>query len=86
MDYSDMKLPLLDAPLPVSKDGPDGKALDALQQAYMAALSMPHSGVRVRNQAALIALRDAIAEETGYSAQEVQDSFESMELQLRMAA
>ena len=61
-------------------------ALFALQQAYLTALQMPHSGVRARQQAVLCALRDAIVAETGIEAQEVQESFESMALQIRLAS
>lgn len=62
------------------------KALEVLLQAYVLLLQMPHGGVRARNQAVLCALRDAIVAETGHEPQEVQDSFESIALQLRMAA
>lgn len=62
-------------------------ALEALKQAYMAALRMPGtSATRIRQQRVLCALRDAIAEETGETAQTVQESFETMELKLRLAA
>lgn len=80
--------------MPVNNASTDGKAtmnnerkaLVALQQAYILLLQMPHGGVRARNQETLCALRDAIVKETGIEAQEVQDSFESIALQLRMAA
>lgn len=62
------------------------KALEVLQQAYMLLLQMPYGGVRARQQGTLCALRDAIAAETGHSSQEVQDSFESMSLKVRLAA
>lgn len=62
------------------------QALEVLKQAYMLLLQMPHGKVRARNQEALCALLHAIAKETGHEAQEVQDSFESMALQIRMAA
>jgi hypothetical protein len=61
-------------------------ALEALQRAYMEALQMPHGAVRLRHQGLLCAMRDAIALETGEDAQTVQDSFESMALQVRLAA
>ena len=61
-------------------------ALEALQRVYIAALQIPHGGVRARNQSVLCALRDAIVAETGVNAQTVQDAHESMALQLRLAA
>lgn len=63
------------------------RALEQLMQAYLAALKMPHDSVcRVRHQNVLCVLRDAIADELGHSQQEVQESFEAMELKLRIAA
>ncbi len=70
----------------LDRDRKERDALEALQRAYMALLQMPHGGVRARNQGVLVALREAIAAETGVDAQEVQDSFESMALQIRIAA
>jgi hypothetical protein len=61
------------------------KELEILKRAYIVLLQMPHGALRARNQYILCALRDAIAKETGIDAQTVQDSFESMALQLRMA-
>jgi hypothetical protein len=62
------------------------KAFNALYQAYLLLLKMPDSGVRVRNQSALCALRDAIASETGMTAEEVQNEAESTALEQRLAA
>lgn len=57
-----------------------------LQKAYADLLQMPHGGVRARNQAVFCALRDAIAAECKQDAQTVQESFESMALEIRLAA
>lgn len=75
-----------DTELCVGPNPREQAALEALQQAYIEALKMPDSGVRIRNQAVLCTLRDAIAAETGEDAQTVQESFESMALQVRLAA
>lgn len=61
-------------------------ALETLKQAYLVLLSMPHSGLRARNQGVFCALRDAIASETGRTAQDVQDTMESLALELRLVA
>jgi hypothetical protein len=59
------------------------KELEILKKGYIVLLQMPHGALRARNQHLLCALRDAIAKETGTDAQTVQDTFESMALQLR---
>lgn len=51
-------------------------ALAAISTAYLLLLRMPQGGVRARNQACLSALRDALASETGGSAEDTQDFYE----------
>jgi hypothetical protein len=70
--------------IPCEHDRAEQAALEALQRAYIELLRMPHGGMRARNQEALATLRDAISKETGIGGQEVQDSFEAMELKLRL--
>lgn len=71
----------------MNREQAEKQALEQLMQAYMAALKMSHASVcRIRHQNVLCVLRDAIAEELGQTAEEVQNSFEAMELKLRLAA
>lgn len=54
-----------------------GQLLEALEAAYMLALQMPHDALRIRSQAELCAMRNAIAAATGREAEEVQNDFEA---------
>lgn len=60
--------------------------LVALERAYLLLLQMPDTALRLRNQETLCHVRDAIAQESGLPAQEVQESFESMAVQMKLAA
>jgi len=51
--------------------------LDALRGAYRLALQCPHNLVRIHNQHALAALRDAIAALEGRDPETVQSEYES---------
>lgn len=70
----------------VTKNAKELAALELLQKAYIALLQMPDGMVRLRNQGTLCVVRDAIVAETGVPAQEVQESFETIALKLRLAA
>ena len=50
----------------------------ALEAGYLYALGTAHDQHRMRNQAALCAMRDAICLETGRGAQDVQETFEEL--------
>jgi hypothetical protein len=50
---------------------------EALEAGYMLALRMPFDSLRIRNQAALCAMRDALAAATGRTSEDVQNDFEA---------
>jgi len=56
----------------------NGLMFEALTTAYLAMLRAPHGEWRVKNQAALCACRDAIAESLGQTSQQIQDRYELM--------
>jgi hypothetical protein len=55
----------------------DAMLLEALYAAYDALLAMPPGIDRLKSQSALCTVRDAIAEATGRSAEDVQNEFEA---------
>ena len=57
--------------------------LDALKEAYLLILQMPHNMLRINNQAVLANARDSIAEFTSETPEKVQNDFESEAFKLR---
>lgn len=56
------------------------KMLATIKAAYLLALQIPHGALRLKNQATLCELRDAIALATGENEEDIQDEYESLAL------